>query len=71
MELEYDKEEIDEAQAALNLYPDASWFWDTREGQWMLDCARIHNLEPQNTNRERCRIHAELMHKSLQEAGLA
>jgi hypothetical protein len=70
MELEYNIEEIAAAQAALNLYPDASPFWDTREGQDFLTCAHIHNLEPQNSNRERCAIHRELMENSLRECGM-
>ena len=53
--------EIASAQKALDLYPDASPFWDSSEGQAVLESARRYNLRATNTNRERCRIHGDLM----------
>ena len=60
MEL-WTEEDKQEAQAALNLYPDNSTFWDTDSGQEVLECARHFGIDATNTNRERCRLHAELM----------
>lgn len=54
----------DEAQRCLNLHPDASPFWDSPDGQEALEAAREFQLAAQNTNRERCRIHGELMRQA-------
>lgn len=61
MAIAYTKAEIEEAQRHLNLYPNASSFWDTDSGQETMRIARQYGLESENTNRERCRIHAEMM----------
>lgn len=61
MDIEYTSEEIAAAQRDLDLYPNASSFWDTDSGQETMRIARQYSLESTNTNRERCKIHAEMM----------
>lgn len=51
--------EIRAAQAALNLYPDASPYWDSAAGQDTLDVAKAYGLKPTNTNADRITAHAE------------
>ena len=61
----YSEEEIAEAQKAIDFYPDTSSFWDSSTGQEVLDIVKVHKLKSTNTNRERCRLHAEAISSSL------
>lgn len=57
-EEQFTAEEIAQAQADLDFHPDASPFWD-QAGQDSLYIARRAGLKAKNTNRERCRLHAQ------------
>lgn len=65
--MDFTQKEIEQAQQALNLYPDASPFWDSARGQETLEVAAAHHLTAQNTNRERCAIHGKLMEAARRE----
>jgi hypothetical protein len=53
--------DIAAAQAALNLYPDASPYWDSSRGQETMRIETAYDLKATNTNGDRCRIHGALM----------
>ena len=63
----YSEEEIAEAQKAIDFYPDTSSFWDSSTGQEVLDIVKVHKLKSTNTNRERCRLHAEAIQQAKDE----
>lgn len=48
-------------QICVDTYPDASPFWDSREGQEVLAFAQAHAVYATNSNRERCTINSFLM----------
>lgn len=49
------------AQDALDRFPDASPYWDSRSGQETLADQEEFGLTATNTNKERCAIHGALM----------
>ncbi len=57
--------EIIEAKQALNTYPDASPFWDSRAGQEVLQCAAACGLRPDNSNADRIAINREAVRESV------
>lgn len=61
----FTSDEIRAARHAINFYPDASSFWDTQDGQYMMTIANHYNMEAHTTNMERCRLHAEAMKAAL------
>ncbi len=55
----FTEKEIADAQAALDLYPDACPYWDARQGQETLYIADKAKLTATTTNRERVARYAE------------
>lgn len=56
----YAAEDAEDArlQAELNFHPDASPFWDTPQGQDILEAAAGRGIKATNTNKERCEEYA-------------
>lgn len=62
-----DKEKLD-TQRALDLYPDASPFWDSSSGQEALECADVCDLRATTTNRQRITLYRDFCNEQLKRS---